>query len=159
MTAIPRDLVAQCLGVSPDALPPGHLPVERLAERWMGFLRDTADSDVGQDHPEFWTFALMHDLARIAPDLCLDAVLAALALCRTPDDVALIAAGPLEDVITANGPAMIDRIEAEAARSARLRYALSGVWPEGSAGTPLWKRIEAAQAGEPGIDTGAPLPD
>jgi hypothetical protein len=125
----------------------------------MGFLRDTTESDAAQDHPEFWTFALLHDLARGAPDLCLDAVLAALALCRTADEVALVAAGPLEDVITASGPAVIDRIEATAARSARLRYALTGVWPEGSAGTPLWRRIEAACADEPGIDSGAPLPD
>ena len=159
MTAIPRDLVAQCLGVAPDALPPGDLPVVRLAERWLGFTRETADSDAPQDHAEFWTYALLHDLARVAPGLCLDTVLAALALCSTPDEVALVAAGPLEDVLVANGPAVIDRIETEAARSARLRLALTGVWPEGSAGTPVWRRVEAARANAPALDDGAALPD
>lgn len=155
---IPRALVAEALGVSPDTLPPGDLPVARLAERWIGYLRATMDMDAPQDHPEFWTFSLLVDLARDAPDLCLDTVLAALALCTTAEEAALIAAGPLEDVIAAQGAAVIDRIETEAARSPRFRYALTGVWPQGSAGTPLWRRIEAARAGSPGIDSGAPLP-
>jgi hypothetical protein len=164
VTAIPRDLVARSLQVAPEALPPGDLPVARLAERWMGYLRDTAADDAPegpapQEHPEFWTFALIFDLAREAPDLCLDVIVAALPLCRSPEEVALVAAGPLEDVIAANGPAVIDRIETLAPVNARLRFALTGVWPQGSAGTPLWHRIEAARAGETGIDGGAPLPD
>ena len=158
MTTIPRDLVATALGVTRDALPPGDLPVARLAARWVGYLRATMAEEAPQDHPEFWTFSLLVDLARDAPDLCMDTVIAALDLCLTPNEVALVAAGPLEDVIVAQGLAVMDRIEAEAARSARFRYALSGVWPQGSAGTPLWQRVEAARAGEPGIDSGAPVP-
>lgn len=157
MTAIPRDLVAEALGVSPDALPPGDLPVARFAERWMGWLRATQGDAAPEQHPEFWTFALFGALAARAPDLCLDAVLASLAIATTPDDAALIAAGPLEDLLAASGPAIIGRIETEAAAHPRLRYALTGVWSEGSAGTPLWQRIEAARQG-PTIDSGAPLP-
>lgn len=159
MTTIPRDQVARSLGVAPDALPPGDLPVSRLAERWLRFVRETAESDAVQDHPDFWTFALIDDLARTAPDVCLDLVMAALPLCRTPEEVALVAAGPLEDVITANGAAVIDRIEHLAAREPRLTYALTGVWLRGTTGTPIWRRIEAARAHAPAIDSGAPLPD
>lgn len=158
MTAIPRDLVAEALGLSPDALPPGDLPVARFAERWMGWLRATQGDAAPEQHPEFWTFALFGALASRAPDLCLDAVLASLALAASPDEAALIAAGPLEDLIAASGPAIIDRLEAEASAQPRLRYALTGVWAEGSAGTPLWRRIEALRAGTPGLDDGAPLP-
>ncbi len=154
---IPRALVAEALGVSPDALPPGDLPVARFADRWMGWLRATQGDAQPEAHPEFWTFALFGALAGRAPDLCLDAVLDSLALATTPEEAALIAAGPLEDLIAANGPAVIDRIEAEAAARPRFRYALTGVWAEGSAGTPLWQRIEAARSG-PSLDSGAPLP-
>lgn len=162
MTAcIPRILVAEALGVSPDALPPGDLPVGRLAERWLGYLR-AAEAESGaapQSLPDFWTAALMIDLAGQVPDLCLDAILAALPLCRTPDEVALIAAGPLEDLLNTRAEAVIDRIEAEAAGRPRLRLALSGVWPEGSAGTPVWQRVIAARGDAPGLDDGADLPD
>lgn len=158
MSAIPRDLVAQILGVSPDALPPGDLPVARLAERWLGYLRATLPDDAPQDHPDFWTFSLLVDLAREAPDLCLDVVLAALPLCQTPEELALVAAGPLEDVITEHGAAVIARIELEAPGNARLRLALSGVWPQGSAGTALWSRVQAARGGDAGLDDGADLP-
>lgn len=157
MSAIPRDLVAEALGVAPDALPPGDLPVARFAERWMGWLRATQSVEAPENHPEFWTFALFGALARHAPDLCLDAVMGCLALATSAEEAALIAAGPLEDVITANGSSVIERIEHEAARSPRFRYALTGVWADGSAGTPLWQRIEAARSG-PGLDSGAPLP-
>lgn len=159
MTSIPRELVAESLGVSPDALPPGDLPVARLAERWVGYLRATMADEAPQDHPEFWTFALLADLARGAPDLCLGVVLAALGLCRSADEIALVAAGPLEDVIAAQGAAVIDRIEAEAPGNARLRLALSGVWPQGSAGTALWQRVQAARGSDAGLDDGAALPD
>jgi hypothetical protein len=160
MQVIPRALVAEALGVSPDTLPPGDLPVARLADRWLGYMRAALADDTAapQDVPDFWTASLMLDLARIEPGLCLDVVLAALPLCRQSEEVALIAAGPLEDVIAAHGAALIGRIEAEAAGSARLRLALSGVWPEGSAGTPLWGRVQAARGGDAGLDDGAPLP-
>lgn len=157
MSAIPRDLVAEALGVSPDALPPGDLPVARFAERWMGWLRATQGDAAPERHAEFWTFALFGALATRAPDLCLDAVLACLVLATSAEEAALIAAGPLEDLIAASGTAIIDRLEVEAAQRPRLRYALTGVWAEGSAGTPLWHRIEAARQGE-GIDSGTPLP-
>jgi hypothetical protein len=160
MQVIPRAFVAESLGVSPGALPAGDLPVARLAERWLGYLRAALvhEAAAPQDVPDFWTASLLLDLARMEPGLCLDVVLAALPLCRQPEEIALIAAGPLEDVIAAHGPALIDRIETEAAASARLRLALSGVWPEGSAGTPLWGRVQAARGGDAGLDDGAPLP-
>lgn len=161
MQVIPRALVAEALGVSPDALPPGDLPVARLAERWLGYMQAAQADEAAapQDVPDFWTASLVMDLARIAPGLCLDVVLAALSLCRRSEEVALIAAGPLEDLIALSGAQVIDRIEAAAAASPRFRLALTGVWPEGSAGTPLWQRIEAARAGQAGLDDDAPLPE
>ena len=158
MTAIPRPLVAAALGVSPDALPPGDLPVARLAERWLGWLAAAEGAEAPDALPDFWTDVLLARLANEAPDLCLFAVLAVLARCETPDQVAHLAAGPLEDLLHRNGAAVIGRIEAEAQANPRLRLALSGVAPDGSPGALLWQRVQAARGGEPGLDDGAGLP-
>jgi hypothetical protein len=158
VSVIPRDLVAKSLGVAPEALPPGDLPVDRLAARWLGFMRAADEAVAPQEQPDYWTVALLDDLARGQPDLCLDTVLAALALCETADELALLAAGPLEDVIAQSGATVIDRIEAEAAGSARLRLALDGVMPPGSSGTALWQRVVAARGDAPVPDPDAPLP-
>lgn len=157
MTAIPRDLVARLLSVSPDTLPPGDLPVARLAELWIGWYREAAPG-TSRTHPDEWTFDLFDSLAREAPGLCLDTILAVLPMCRTAAEVAFLAAGPLEDVFCRHAPDVIDRIEAEARRTPRLRYALTGVWPQDDIDeTPLWQRLEAARRG-PQIGDNAPLP-
>ena len=158
MTPIPRTLVAEALGVSPDALPPGDLPVARLASRWLGWLSAAEGSEAPEALADYWTDVLFARLAGGVPGLCLDAVLAVLARCATPDQVAHLAAGPLEDLLHRSGGAVIDRIEAEAPDNPRLRLALSGVAPEGSAGTALWGRVQAARGGDAGLDDGAPLP-
>ena len=46
-------------------------------------------------------------------------------------EVGLVAAGPLEDLLTMYGKDFIDRIETEAVTNPKLRDALSGVWLRG----------------------------
>lgn len=155
---IPRALVAEALRVDPGALPPGDLPIARLAQRFADYLRDGfARDDTGQ-HPEFWTFALYSDLIERQPDLALAVALACLDFCATEEEAALMAAGPLEDLLDGAGPAVIDRLEALATTSPRLRYALGGVWLQGAAGQKLLARVRAAAGDAPGIVAGAPLP-
>lgn len=59
-----------------------------------------------------------------------------LAMARSEDDIevetlAVIAAGPVEDLICKAGPAFIDRILHEATFNHRLARLLTGVWPYG----------------------------
>jgi Family of unknown function (DUF6869) len=154
--AIPRALVADALGMPVADLPPGDLPLERLATRFLDYLH--AGDEIAPDHPDAWTFALFDDLTRDHPALGLAASCAVLAACESPEDVADIAAGPLEDLIANHGPTLIGEIEALAARAPRFAYALTGVWPQGKEGGLLWARVEAARRGAPGLDDGAPLP-
>ena len=44
------------------------------------------------------------------------------------DELAFVAAGPLEDLLKKHGPSLIDRVEEESRENARLQLALSGVW-------------------------------
>ena len=159
MTTIPRALVAEALGVDQSALPQGGLPVDRLAARFLAYLAaGDEDNPPPADHPDAWTFALFDALTREHPTHGLAATRAALAACESPEEVAGIAAGPLEDLIAMHGAMLIDEIEALAARAPRFAYALTGVWPQGNAGSLLWARIEAARRNVPGLDDGAPLP-
>ncbi|MEZ5769343.1 MAG: hypothetical protein R3D80_17970 [Paracoccaceae bacterium] len=158
-TAIPRALVADALGVDEEALPPGDLPVSRLAARFLAYLRaGDDDTPAPVDHPDAWTFALMDDLTRDHPALGLAATCAALAACETPEDVALIAAGPLEDLLKANGAEVIGEIETLAARAPRLGYALTGVWPPEQGAALLWARVRALTTEVAALDDGAPVP-
>jgi hypothetical protein len=69
------------------------------------------------------------DLIADDPDRMLDLILAILARDDAKHLLGLLAAGPLEDVI---GMAVIDRVEQEAARNARFRELLRGVWYSGA---------------------------
>lgn len=161
MTMLSRDLVAKALSVDADSLPPGDLPLDRLAQRLLGYLRDTADDDPSEEalreHPDAWTYALSDALCETHPDIAFDLVRDLIRICASPDDIALVAAGPLEDLIVQHGPDLIAAIEQEAAGSDRFRFALSGVWQR-DANPFVWARVEAARANGPDLDAGDPLP-
>jgi len=55
------------------------------------------------------------------------------------EELAYVAAGPLENLLHMHGPAVIDRVEQEAAKSEKFALALSGVWGL-EAGTPIFER-------------------
>ncbi|MCM2560883.1 hypothetical protein M8756_02535 [Lutimaribacter sp. EGI FJ00015] len=161
MTGIPRPLVANLLGVDESTLPPGDLPVDRLAAHLLAYLRDTADDDPSESslraHPKAWAYALTDALCANAPEHALTLVQAAVAQAAAPDDVAMIAAGPLEDLLARHGADVIAMIETLAKGSARMRFALSGVWPE-QVNPMVWARVEAARAPGPELDAGDAMP-
>lgn len=86
---------------------------ERLLSAWFTY-----------EH-HFWSFDAMSTLISEEPDTAWTILLEMLR--RADDDgrIAILAAGPLEDIL---GPLMFDRIAAEARTNAKLRQALSGVW-------------------------------
>src|SRR5271169_1955713 len=63
---------------------------------------------------------------------------------RAPSDsaLALVAAGPLEDLLKKHGPVVVDRVEEESRKNDRLRLALSGVWGI-YPGNPIYERWHA----------------
>jgi len=58
---------------------------------------------------------------------------------KSNEALAYVAAGPLENLLTMHGPAVIDRIEKESLMSDRLLLALSGVWGL-EPGNPIFER-------------------
>ena len=136
MQAIPRPLVAEALDVSEDNLPEGDLPLDRFAERYLDFLRATFETEAFDAHPDYWTDLLLSALMARDPALALAALAATLAACEDADDLALVAAGPLEELLTEKGAELLPEIDALAARAERFRLALTQLWAEGG-GAPL----------------------
>lgn len=159
MTHIPRSLVAEVLGVAPEALPPGDLPLERLASRLLDFLNESLAGETGTDHPEAWTFLLFGELVARDPAQALAVVAAMIAEIETPDEAALIASGPLDELLNTKGPELMAELQAAVAASPRFGYVLGAVVPEGSSGTIFWKTITALTADVPSLDDGADLPE
>lgn len=80
------------------------------------------------------------------PEAVWQAVLRIMQHVLAEEQIALLAAGPVEDLIVHYGAQFIDRIEAEAKRSPAFAHVLGGVW---RSDTPLeiWQRVEAARGG------------
>lgn len=95
----------------------------------------------------FWAFEKMCELARRDPDLCFSVILEVLASTHDQDVIAVLAAGPLEDVLVHHGARMIPKLEKVAGRDERFKHLLAGVWPSRIA-PDVWARIEASR-GEP----------
>ncbi|MGB3408825.1 MAG: hypothetical protein WBA67_15175 [Jannaschia sp.] len=114
---IPRALVATALGLpaDTDALPPGDLPLDRFAARYVAYL---ASENTDQDAPDAWTGTVMDHLIAEAPALALEAIRAGL-----PVDAARHLADPLAELGQAPGmaalilaaveedPLLLDRLE------------------------------------------------
>ena len=99
------------------------------------------------DDPFWWAverfMELIHRDGEVEPEDCWKAILRILELDPEPEVIAILAAGPLEDLINHHGPQFIDRIEAEARRNSKFRYLLGGVW---ESSTPeIWARVEACR--------------
>lgn len=118
-TAIPRALVADALGLPPhtDALPPGDLPAERLAERYLAYL---AAEDPDPEAPDAWTGMVMDRLVAEDPERALGVLLAGAGGPNAP-----WLGDPLRDLADAH-PALRARIEAAAEEDPALAAALAG---------------------------------
>ncbi|WP_158884361.1 DUF6869 domain-containing protein [Rhodanobacter sp. L36] len=104
-----------------------QLPVE-IAEEWIqawSAKKLPADSGVVSDS------RLDFELPTEDPNLCLESIISVLERidCSSPNRLlAVLAAGPLEDLLVANGHIVIDRVEVLARRDPAFRLLLNGIW-------------------------------
>jgi hypothetical protein len=92
------------------------------------------------DEASIWVLAKLFEYSEKKPQLALDVIL--LLLDRAPSEEVLgfVGAGPLQDLIAANGATAIDRIAHEAMTNPRLADSLNGIY---RINTPddVWRRI------------------
>ncbi len=105
-----------------------------------------------------WSFSCLDDLCRDHPEAAWLTILDLLPRLETVEEASIVAAGPVEDLIARQGDVAIVRIEDLAGRSARFRFVLSGVRPQGNSESDIWNRVLRARGPGPDIDMGDPLP-
>jgi hypothetical protein len=98
------------------------MSVEELALAWV---EQYSKSERDRDDNFFAMMDYERDLREEDPDKAIDLILAILKIETNPVLLSLLAAGPLEDIISTE---TIDRIEQEAAANKRFHDLLGGVW-------------------------------
>lgn len=137
-------------GVPPCRGADGRLRAERLARALWLNCQGEADSPL-QEQTD-WVMWCVYGLAAEAPEAALEVVLAALAFFDSKPGLAYLAAGPLQELVSQQGPRLIERIERAAADDLRFRYLLSGIRGEAETDPAVWRRVQAAVAPGPWLD-------
>lgn len=120
-----------------------NVNIEDLVTAWIALAHAQKES---QEHERlFWAHGAFWNLCREEPDTAWDAILTVLA--RNPDArvVGNLAAGPMEDLLVHNGPAVIERVEERARSDVAVAALLGGVW-KNDIDDDIWKRIEAVRS-------------
>jgi len=107
--------------------------MSELVQSWLAYQR-TDDKEL------FWAFDLIWESAADNPNATFEFVLAVLRTRPEPKILAVLAAGPLEDVLAKNGPAIIARVEEESRHSPEFRNLLGGVW-KNTMSDDVWQRV------------------
>ncbi|WP_057162972.1 DUF6869 domain-containing protein [Lysobacter sp. Root916] len=98
-----------------------------------------------EGHPQWWAVDRFMEDEHWEDNWA--AILSIIDKTEAKEVLALLTAGPLEDLIHSAGPHFIDRIEHEARRSSAFRHLLGGVWE--SSTSEIWAWLERA-CGESG---------
>ena len=86
----------------------------------------------------------MFDPLTEEPELAWQAINEIIMRDLTEDQMALLAGGPLETLLSLHGGAFIDRVEGEAKRNQRFNHLLGGIWRH-EMPKEIWERIERAR--------------
>ncbi|MGD1877135.1 MAG: DUF6869 domain-containing protein [Kiloniellaceae bacterium] len=106
----------------------------------------------GDHEPLAWAVECVDELILESPQMALNFILLALPIFETDEDLAVLAAGPLEDLLGCHGAAVIDRVEVEAAGNDRFRLLLSGVRGRNDVGGEIWRRLQRTLGSGPWLD-------
>jgi hypothetical protein len=117
--------------------------IETWADAYIAYRsRDSASAD----DPLWWAvndFMNMEQGGDVDPEDGWQAILLILQKQPPEEVIALLAAGPLEDLIEEFGDQFIGRIEIESRQNPSFRHLLGGVWKSGS--DEVWRRVQKAQ--------------
>lgn len=119
------------------------VPLPQLLDEWLEWAewvarpdRDPAQAGNLTGFDEFdW-------VVRNKPELAWQAIIAALHDPRFGVHLGLLAAGPLEDLLSAHGQSFIDRVETQARSNPEFASMLGGVWRHQMT-EEVWGRVQA----------------
>jgi hypothetical protein len=107
-----------------------------------------ANRSMDEDISSWASGELNYDLVYEQPDRAWSIILELIRL--APDDtvLAIIAAGPLENLLCAHGPDFIERVETQASTNPRFRHCLAGVWGSNRMPPEVYTRMRTAVGDE-----------
>ena len=105
------------------------VPVPELLEQWLCWA-EWVKTPCSQAQPSGLAEAACHfeRLVKASPEEAWQAIVLSFADRRFEAHHDLLAAGPLEELLSLHGERFIDRVEAQAAQDVRFAFALSGIW-------------------------------
>ncbi len=120
------------------------LPIPRLVEEWLRWASWQADpQNRGTTNDDLIGFDEFDWIAKKHPEHAWQGILATLADDRSKPFLPILAAGPLEDLLSYHGPAFIERVEKEASQNPDFAWLLGGVW-QFEMTDEIWARVQAA---------------
>lgn len=112
--------------------------LEYLAECWArGWSSDPAEKKQYD-----WACMEPVDDAREDPERAWSFILLALKTPRCEQHLGVLAAGPLEDLLSHHGAEFIGRVEVEAKADPKFAHVLGGVW-QSQMTDEVWRRVQA----------------
>jgi hypothetical protein len=114
-----------------------------LAERWIAFW--SAPERSPERSALMPAFNEATKLVAASADGAWQFVFEILRLDPAPAILEALAAGPLEEMLTLHGAAVIERLEAEAATSPAFATLLAGIW-QGAMPDDIWERVRRVTA-------------
>lgn len=116
--------------------------VEALADSWIRYQQAALRQPSGvDDEADFTAVKVVSELSRRDPRSAIALIRSVLAKVSDEEMLAVLAAGPLEDVLAKHGPEVIDEVERLALQDHRFRELLFGVW-RNTVDTATWERLE-----------------
>lgn len=112
--------------------------------RWMARV---AGND--SDDPDDWINDCLFELEYNDPSGCLYFIVTTLDKVTSLEVFAVLAAGPMENVLDNFGSDVIEAVERLAKRSTKFRLLLSGIWGGSRIDPDVWTRVKAAVAKGP----------
>ena len=116
--------------------------LEKIGDAWVaGVLAEVGTPEYENN---LWALEKVTQWALDEPEMLWPFVLSTYRREVTAQVLAVLAAGPLEDLLWQCGPDYIDRVEKLAADDAHFNWLLGGVWQNGIA-QDVWSRVVAVR--------------
>jgi hypothetical protein len=87
---------------------------------------------------------ILFDECHEEPEIAWQTIIAISERPLSPEQDALLAAGPLEDLLSFHGASFIERVELEAGRNPKFNHLLGGVW-KCCMTDDIWNRVQKAR--------------
>ncbi len=100
------------------------------------------------DASHSWASGELDDIVREEPERAFPLILSLIGASPSDEFLAIVAAGPLENLLCEHGEAFIERVEELARRDPHFRRGLAGVWGSSQMSADLQARLRTAVGDE-----------